>query len=387
MEKWVCINCFTDPNIRAFINHYDEGVCSYCESSAPVAPFKDLMHFLLRGISEEYGEPAEEGVAWEDSKYIGVKIYEAFELVHYELELEIVDDVLEEEIIVALSSQFWCNKDPYALRKHEEMFVEWERFSNQVKHQVRYVFFKLKTRFGKGVFDQRYLNEPHEILEYIANSCQNMNLFMDLPVGTGIYRVRVHNNDKDYTSAKELGTPPVEKAIYSNRMSPAGIPMFYGSDDEETAVAEAIVNREARGYATIGVFTTTRVLRLLDLTALPDVPSLFDDNRRDMRGALKFLHDFLADFSSPISRDGGEHIEYVPTQIVTEYFRHIFIENIDGIIYPSSRRPTRNSFVLFLESYDCGSDADTDSKQDTTLRLLTSAVRTIKLIQKNASAQ
>ncbi|MGQ0713964.1 MAG: RES domain-containing protein [Gemmatimonadaceae bacterium] len=34
-----------------------------------------------------------------------------------------------------------------------------------------------------------------------------------------------------------LGPPPTEKAIYPNRMSPAGISMLYAAEDEETAIA------------------------------------------------------------------------------------------------------------------------------------------------------
>ena len=54
--------------------------------------------------------------------------------------------------------------------------------------------------------------------------------------------------------------------------------------------------------------------------------------------------------------DGREHIEYVPTQIVTEYFRRIFrVEGrrLDGIIYESSRVVGRNAFVLFCENSQC----------------------------------
>jgi hypothetical protein len=47
-------------------------------------------------------------------------------------------------------------------------------------------------------------------------------------------------------------------------------------------------------------------------------PSLFDEQRRHLRAGLSFLHDFAADLAKPIEKDGREHIEYVPTQIVTE---------------------------------------------------------------------
>ena len=60
--------------------------------------------------------------------------------------------------------------------------------------------------------------------------------------------------------------------------------------------------------------------------------------------------DFISDFTKAIQRSGYEHIDYVPTQIVTEYFRHVFKIgdqiNIDGIIYPSSKNEGKKAIVI-----------------------------------------
>jgi hypothetical protein len=50
----------------------------------------------------------------------------------------------------------------------------------------------------------------------------------------------------------------------------------------------------------------------LDLADLPEVPSVFRPDRHDLIHPLKFLHAFAQDIVQPISRDGREHIEYVP---------------------------------------------------------------------------
>jgi hypothetical protein len=61
--------------------------------------------------------------------------------------------------------------------------------------------------------------------------------------------------------------------------------------------------------------------------------------------------------SKSIEKDGREHIEYVPTQIVTEFFRYPFSEDnkisIDGIIYPSSKNIGKKACVLFFDSNKC----------------------------------
>ena len=53
----------------------------------------------------------------------------------------------------------------------------------------------------------------------------------------------------------------------------------------------------------------------------------------------------------------SEDIEYVPTQVFTEYIRHRYedIEGnpIGGILYPSSRNPGGISCVLFIMNEQC----------------------------------
>jgi hypothetical protein len=61
----------------------------------------------------------------------------------------------------------------------------------------------------------------------------------------------------------------------------------------------------------------------------------------------------VEDLSKPISKNGREHIEYVPTQVVTEYFRYTYEDltggSLDGIIYPSSKLSKKNACVLFYD--------------------------------------
>uniref|UniRef100_UPI00258901AE RES family NAD+ phosphorylase n=1 Tax=Alcanivorax sp. TaxID=1872427 RepID=UPI00258901AE len=172
-----------------------------------------------------------------------------------------------------------------------------------------------------------------------------------------LYRVRIHDPDVSYSSASELGSPPKDKCLYSNRMSPAGISMFYGASDCVTAILEIYKERGKEQRASCGEFVTLRDLKILDLTKLPGIPSLFDEERRRLRSALIFLCGFAADVSTPIHKDGREHIEYVPTQAFAEYIRHIYKDSegkpIDGIAYRSSKNPDGVNYVLFAENKHC----------------------------------
>ncbi|MGE6695999.1 RES family NAD+ phosphorylase [Sphingobium limneticum] len=64
---------------------------------------------------------------------------------------------------------------------------------------------------------------------------------------------------------------------------------------------------------------------------------------------------FIDDIARISARDGREHIDYVPAQIVTEYFRRVFrIDDaaLDGIIYPSTRSAQGRNIALFVQRDD-----------------------------------
>ena len=175
-------------------------------------------------------------------------------------------------------------------------------------------------------------------------------------------------------------------------MSPAGIVMFYGAFDSETAIWETFQpNREHATNKVVSVaqFRSNRPLTVLDLTNLPSRPSFFGDY--EMHHAISFLWDFNQDLTKPIARDGMEHLDYVPTQIVSEYFRHRFETEggslLDGIVYLSSKTSSP-ACVLFFDQYDCGGVASATTPalqllEDATKRLLGSElIRITQLAQK-----
>jgi hypothetical protein len=75
-------------------------------------------------------------------------------------------------------------------------------------------------------------------------------------------------------------------------MSPAGISMFYGAFDEETARKESTpqTRHDGKGRFLIGQFKQKRPLQLIDQTALPR-PS-FWHQKKQTREALAFMRIF-----------------------------------------------------------------------------------------------
>jgi len=130
--------------------------------------------------------------------------------------------------------------------------------------------------------------------------------------------------------------------------------MFYGAEDPETALDELRLEAHS-GRATVASWTTARDLAYLDLVDV-EVQSLFDATGRVRRPWRLFLERFATEVARPVLSDAGD-IDYVPTQIVTEFVRHELLapdgSPVRGIRYRSAARPAGVSWVLFVDARGC----------------------------------
>jgi len=177
------------------------------------------------------------------------------------------------------------------------------------------------------------------------------------PVGTLVWRLRVHKKNEILSVPEGFASPSIEAAKQPNRMSPAGVPMFYGADDFNTALLELVDPSDAIGKFVSGaLFRNVNPINLLDLTVIPPPPSFFSPGGPLIRHGINFLEKFVYDLSQPIQRDGLPHIEYVPTQVFTEFVRHIMKGPekvpIHGIRYPSSKNG-KSCYVIFATQDEC----------------------------------
>ncbi len=354
-DKDACADHFSDPAISSFIKSVGKpNLCNYCKKkSRSVVSLDTLMRFLCSGIYFFYEDAAQE-LAYESAEggYIGTH-FDTLELIYDEVGLDVNDDQLINDIIECLPNHVWCKKDPYSLDRNIELIYDWHYFSKLVMHKIRYTLFKTK------VFDKSEYEEASDILLDISLCIKDLNLIKEVRKGTYIYRSRQHSNNDNPNSIKTLGSPPVESCTFSNRMSPSGISMFYGAFDDLTAINEVHDEdlRKDKPKITTGKFILTENLRIINLCSLPEVPSIFDERRRELRFKTLFLKEFVSELSKGISRDGYEHINYVPTQIVTEYFRFVMPQIIDfeinGLIYPSSKKNGKDCCVLFFDNMEC----------------------------------
>lgn len=354
-NKFICTKCIQEEALRYVISENAcAQKCSYCRSrttkNISVCVFDDLVRHICRSIQSEWSEPYNAGMAYdsENEEWVG-DIYSTVEVLQ-DLELYVDDHAILEDISHAINNKSWCINDPYSMPEEQEMFLSWEMFAERVMTRSRYFFYSSKRAAS------HWENDCSVVLNYVGDIITRLDLFRIINAKDFLYRVRIVNPKEKLITARELGAPPVEYATLPNRMSPAGISMFYGAFDTKTAIAETYEKSEKDKVAVCGRFQPTKDLLLIDLSR-QEIPSIFDEENRNLRSKLSFLFDFINDFTKSIDRKASPHVDYVPTQIVTEYLRDQFAASdgisVDGIIYPSSKSVGKSAVVIFANSDQC----------------------------------
>lgn len=358
-DIYVCNVCIRDYALQqCIVESRSNATCSYCASlnsdDIVVGKMSEVIPHIYSSILSEWAEPSERlAFDQEDQRYIG-NIYTTFELLQH-IDLEVMSNDILEDISEAILNNAWCAFDPYSMPESQEILSTWEEFCEMVMTKTRYFFSESENNHP--------IHGPHTILEHLSEIITKLFRVTILEQNRDIFRVRIVDGNQNLTTALELGSPPREYATTPNRMSPAGISMFYGAVDFNTAIAETYIHSEKKQIAICGVFRPTRILKLIDFSKI-EIPSLFDSQSRHLREKVKFFRDFIDDFTKPIDRSDKSHVDYVPTQIVTEYLRYKFRcigdGRIDGLIYPSSKPDAKNAMVIFADSEQCADPAHTD---------------------------
>jgi len=279
-------------------------------------------------------------------------------------ELRTVKGELLKDIVGSIPSE-WRPLRRYDPEPEDFFSYRWDEFADAVKYRTRYVYYRVNTDWQKDINKRNWNRNsrfgrirPSHVIEEVLDKISYLNLTQTISPGTIIWRAR--NANDLLSTPEELGPPSIEQALASTRMSPVGIPVFYGSFDRETAIAETLQTEKANGvskFITVGGWKTIQEFRVLNLAEIPAMPSLFDTKMRRLRSTVSFLESFSDEISRPILKDGCEHIEYVPTQVFTEYIKYVYRDQegrgLDGILYKSTVREGGINCVLFITKEDC----------------------------------
>lgn len=237
-----------------------------------------------------------------------------------------------------------------AATDHNPHAETWRRFKDEVLHHRRFMSDNAKE----------YLQSIFSGLHWQRDS-KGRGVVYRLPVDDSdepIYRLRQINSPSERKEALKnpalhLGSPP-PGLRRANRMNAAGIPAFYAAFDIETCVAE---NRPPIGSYVVGAaFRLKRPVVVLDVTRFVRPAkdrSLFSPVYRERLNQWHFMQEFMFEISKPVLPN-DEALDYVPTQIVSEFLHAEFPVKIDGkrcqiegIVYRSAQTPNGRNIVLF----------------------------------------
>lgn len=350
-ETLVCGDHIDNNSVRLFINRSGKrDQCDYCGRRKMVAELVTVVGYPMDAVAQFYTDPANfMGYDSAEGGYQG-NVYSASEILQEHFEIDIVDHQLFDDVFNSLDdNKPWSNEFEYYDHEGEVRLEHWSYFKEVIKNKSRY-FFSTSLNFKT----EHYELNAYDILKHIDSIVKQFKLIRTLPAGTELYRCRQHTRKEKLTGAKDLCSPPDMYAIYPNRMSPAGISMFYGGFELETALRETLYPEDKKSSMyTYGLFNTNEDLNILDLSKCPRIPDMLEQRMWDKYYLIIFLNAFIRDLTHSIEKDGKIHIEYVPTQVVTEYFRYTFstrkVQGLDGIIYPSSKYEGGNACVLFMD--------------------------------------
>jgi hypothetical protein len=367
----VCGNCFRDESIQRFVR--DNAVadqCDFCSGHTDgpgAAPWEQVLAFIKEGLESCWTTEVDD-VPFDDDGHCLVRSYDTRELLEVDgaiaRELTGIPPIANELVLeeVARSTQtVWYGRPLTEETPYGGLVLQWPDFMYRVIRMSRFFFFTPMEGDPESFEPAQF--PTVRLLDELGELVKSTKLIKTLSSGTSFFRARQHSSQDSVDTAGQLGPPPHSKAFHANRMSPAGIVMFYGAYDRQTALQEVYdpsCASEGETKLTVGRFETTVDFKVIDLTQMPPRPSIFDRSNRAIRTGIIFLHQFVEDLKQRASRDGQEHVEYVPTQVITEYFRHAFADQdgdtVRGILYQSSVDLNGVCCVLFFESDQCGGE-------------------------------
>jgi hypothetical protein len=361
-NTYVCSECVKDKFLIEVNNNLESENCNYCDSESEeliAAPFDTVMDHIYNSIRNEYSAAQDIDLPWAEGEYILEETDSEEILSEFDPDWP---SKYREDIRESLIGDYWINcpqGEWYAIDKSISLSYDWNKFKNQVISKTRYLF------LSEPYIEDDYCEDDSVpvslMLDKLGKLVNKLGLISSIHSETKFFRVRASENR--IIGFDDIGVPPAKKSN-AGRMNPAGIPYLYLAFDENTAVSETITNEDKYCLAR---FILNKDLNVLDLSSIPCLPSKFNASAYNRRCELIFIRNFLIDLSKPIEKDGREHVDYVPTQIVSEYFRHRFKDgqgnSVDGIMYSSAKNKNGVNLALFVSE-------NTEAKKLLTLELI-----------------
>jgi len=346
---YVCKNHFKDDYLNEHIvKQGEKGICTYCDKKLIVIELEVVLTLIAVGLEYVYDDPANGRFLNKDSEYGFDGNVQPFEEIWWDdpFDLRIEDDKLLEDVSNQLSTdQLYCERNEFG--SHEEYLDDlWNHFKEVLKHKARFSFHFSET------FRQWNSSDPADILHQVETTILKHNMITTLKPKTILYRARQHSVENEVSDATRIASLPNSLNKEAGRMNAAGISLFYCSKQKNLTIKEVVSKRrKSKPYYTTAIFRNKKALRLVDLTKLPDAPSIFDEDNNHSIDVIFFMNSFVAEVSLPVLKKDSV-LEYLPTQVITEYIRYNPDLNADGMIYNSAKDSNAKNIVLFYNHKD-----------------------------------
>ncbi|EOW9141184.1 RES domain-containing protein [Vibrio cholerae] len=345
----ICKSCIQIDSVQREIEKFSVGekVCDYCNATNIVAPRDSIFSFIETNFFESLVHiddcsAQERASFWggsDDSNVKGI-----WEIIH---NLQLNNEKLESDLTEYLTQGVSIHDNLFILDdgtlEYNSYRDKWLNFINSISHGKR--FFNIEvSHFLDDLFS--VLHKDNHINETICTV---------LEPGVSLYRARIANTKLERESiisdpSRQLGAVPADLAS-DQRMTPSGISAFYASSDRDTCFSEV---RAITGDLVIsGEFTVNRPLKFLDLTKLEEISKNvyhpFEPNYRKNSHKSAFIKQLMFLLSKPASK--RKNSSYLETQVIFEYLRVNFGEDISGLVFPSVQTGLNGlNVVLFPEN-------------------------------------
>lgn len=347
---WVCQNCLDDYMLKMLmtITLQKKRLCSSCNTLvlnalAPERIARFIRNDLKTHFQIDYG--LYPGYELTLDKVVSRAIGCSSDTVCRAISVILEEPDANENEFYWPGQEYSCTSNPFESEEQQRHYVTgtWENIANELTHGRRFF-----NETARSYFESLIMEATEA--EHVDHPGVPAVITI-LDTDAAFYRSRIASDEAQARSFAEnadieLGAAPKERAA-NNRMSPAGVPLLYVSQEVETSIAE--IRPSIGDLVVVGCFRSTASLKFFDFTKLSHrlrhtALSLFDpeyEKRREHRMMLEYLHDIIA---RPV-RAGD--LEYVVTQALAEFIRYDTKWAFDGIAFRSVQRQGRVNYALF----------------------------------------
>lgn len=342
----LCSDCVGDPEVGKWIRtNGSRARCENCGRRRKSVSLEQLAE-LVDGVYRDFYSPGEmeprfsrddDHVEYQQSGESPVDIVQEMLEVDYEIAEKIVGLLADAEAYSVArdgADAFYDDSGGYVFIPHavwpHEQNEAWRRFEERVRYVRRFYDDEGRASLDELLGDVEaagWAGAPSPVR--VLKPGEDLRIYRARRTDTAAGSRKVLKDPR-----AELGPPPRDLRM-GGRMNAPGIAIFYGALSIETCIAE--IRPAVGGQVVVGAFEAVRPLKLLDLSVfryLPPFGSMFRPRFREELARWRFLMGFHDIVSRPI-QPHEEFLEYVPTQVVADYFANVL--GFDGVIYSSAQ--------------------------------------------------